>query len=124
MKNKADYYKKQGLTSKGKETAMIKMAKDTNRKPRVPEQFQRNKFYSTANWQKTRESYIHAHPLCERCKLEGLLVPARLVHHVRPLRYGGEQLDQNNLRSICGEVCHAAEHTEIERMRAAGEVDW
>jgi len=124
MKSKADMYARQGLTTDGDVRADIKMAVNKNKRPRVGAAHQRNKFYSTNAWVLTRSSYIKAHPLCERCKAEGLLVPARLIHHRRPLRYSGEQLDHDNLMSICGEKCHKIEHAKIEAARAAGEVDW
>jgi len=114
MKNKADMYARQGLTTDGDVRADIKMAVNKNKRPSVGVAHQRNKFYSTNAWVLTRNSYIKAHPLCEVCKAEGLLVPARLIHHLHPLSMGGEQLCQDNLMSICGETHHSLLHKIID----------
>lgn len=123
MRNKADFYKKDGKSEKGKEVKPLKMAKNTNQRPRVEQNTHHKKFYSTAIWQKTRASYLKEQPVCERCKEQGKLVPAYIVHHRKPLENGGEQLDHDNLKSLCSELCHRAEHTEIERLQQLHGVD-
>lgn len=61
-------------------------------------------------WQRIRDRYIHAHPLCERCMAEGRYEKAEQVHHVLPLSEGGTH-DESNLMSLCRE-CHARTHAE------------
>ena len=50
--------------------------------------------------------------LCERCRKEGLTVPARIVHHKHHLRGGGLKLSQSNLEALCAK-CHNNEHDNV-----------
>ena len=59
-------------------------------------------------WRKIRDRYITAHPLCERCLINGRYTPADLVHHKKPLSDGGTN-DESNLMSLCYS-CHEKEH--------------
>ena len=73
-----------------------------------------------AAWQKCRAAYLAAHPLCEMCKSKGRVVPAELVHHIRPLSEGGKRLDPANLTALCN-ACHEAIHgPDRWRRRDAG----
>ena len=56
-------------------------------------------------WQRVRERFIAAHPLCERCKDRGKTTPAQEVHHIVPLSQGGTH-DETNLMSLCTS-CHS-----------------
>lgn len=58
-------------------------------------------------WEKLRNSYIKAHPLCVMCTAMGRTTEADLVDHIRPIAQGGARLDQQNLQSLC-RTCHAA----------------
>lgn len=58
-----------------------------------------------SRWQKIRDAYIHAHPMCEQCLKEGRLTPASEVHHIVPLGHGGTH-DFSNLMSLC-KPCHS-----------------
>ena len=60
-------------------------------------------------WNAMRDWYIARHPLCEDCEAHGKVTPAVLVHHVVPLKDGGERLDPDNLRALCTD-CHEAIH--------------
>ena len=62
-------------------------------------------------WEKIRNKYIKAHPLCERCLSEGRSTLAVLVHHRRPVRRGGTH-DEANLMSLCVS-CHNKIHSEL-----------
>jgi 5-methylcytosine-specific restriction protein A len=62
----------------------------------------RDRGYTTA-WDKIRDIYRRANPLCARCG--GV---ADLVHHVRPIAEGGSH-EESNLQSLCVE-CHATIH--------------
>ena len=56
-------------------------------------------------WKRIRDRHIAAHPLCEMCKKQGKITPAREVHHIKPLSQGGTH-DDSNLMSLCKE-CHS-----------------
>lgn len=58
-----------------------------------------------AAWKRIRARYISEHPLCESCKREGHLTPAREVHHIIPLAHGGTH-DPGNLLALC-KACHS-----------------
>lgn len=55
-----------------------------------------------ARWQRAREAYLAAHPLCASCKRHGRVTPARVVDHVVPHR-GDPQLfwDESNWQALC-----------------------
>ncbi len=74
-----------------------------------PEEAQLDRFYSTAVWQKARMMHIRNEPLCRRCG-----DVATMVDHIRPIRAGGERLDDGNLQSLCRR-CHAIKTTEDSR---------
>ena len=59
-------------------------------------------------WQKIRDQYLAAHPLCEKCAVGGRFVKAALVHHVKPIADGGTN-DAENLMSLCVS-CHEKMH--------------
>ena len=42
----------------------------------------------TARWLRLRRDTLTAHPLCERCQVDGYVTPATEVHHVRPVEDG------------------------------------
>jgi 5-methylcytosine-specific restriction protein A len=66
-----------------------------------------NKRYGSS-WSKISKAYRRANPLCEQCKSEGKLVPAELVHHIKPLSDGGTN-ETDNLQSLC-RACHSRLH--------------
>lgn len=63
-----------------------------------------NKRYGRA-WKRIRDRYIKAHPLCEKCQKNDLIVAAEEVHHILPLSRGGDN-KANNLISLC-KSCHS-----------------
>jgi 5-methylcytosine-specific restriction protein A len=65
-------------------------------------------------WEKVRKNYLARFPLCERCKEQGRITSAVLVHHIKPIRQGGERLNPDNLQALCVS-CHALIHGEMER---------
>ena len=66
--------------------------------------------YDTRTWGKFRRWYLRRHPLCERCQAQGkTATPSKVVHHVTPLREGGERLDPANCEALC-ETCHRRHH--------------
>ncbi|HHW13486.1 MAG TPA: HNH endonuclease [Firmicutes bacterium] len=62
-------------------------------------------------WEKVRQMKLAHDPLCERCLQAGRVTPATMVHHVRPIRQGGEVLDMANLLSVCRR-CHDELHSK------------
>ena len=65
-----------------------------------------NQFYRNAPWRHARKRQLEKHPLCQHCLEQKKLTPANTVDHIKPIRLGGEPLDENNLMSLC-KSCHA-----------------
>ena len=87
---------------------------------------ERAEVYNTPRWAalrrrvRERDGY-----LCQRCKENGLTGPAEIVHHVRPIRDGGDPFDLENLISVC-RPCHEELH-EAEKPKKPeipGARDW
>ncbi|MEW6169799.1 MAG: HNH endonuclease [Pseudomonadota bacterium] len=67
----------------------------------------RERGYDTA-WQKAREGFLRAHPLCVECDRAGRAVPATVVDHIVPHR--GDRTafwDRSNWQPLC-KRCHDA----------------
>lgn len=62
-------------------------------------------FYHSAAWREVRWEQLRQHPLCQECEKNGVLTPAVLVDHIKPINEGGEKLDMRNLQSLCAR-CH------------------
>lgn len=62
-------------------------------------------------WQRIRDRYAAAHPLCEMCFEEGRVTLMDEVHHILPVRRGGTH-DQSNLMSLC-RSCHNKVHIKL-----------
>lgn len=56
-------------------------------------------------WQRIRNRYIAANPLCEQCRKQGRLTSAEEVHHILPLAAGGTH-EERNLMALCTS-CHS-----------------
>jgi 5-methylcytosine-specific restriction enzyme A len=67
----------------------------------VEEEKERAKFYNSATWKKVRLLKLQLDPLCQHCKLAGIVTVADSVDHNVPWRNGGAKLDLNNLVSLC-----------------------
>ncbi len=68
------------------------------------------RFYCSARWRTLRLSKLRQDPLCERCKAQGTLVPATIVHHKVERRDEPElELEWDNLESLCPS-CHSRHH--------------
>jgi 5-methylcytosine-specific restriction protein A len=63
-----------------------------------------------SKWRKISQTYRQTHPLCEICKCNGRLVPAEIVHHIKPLANGGTNAF-DNLQSLCSS-CHSRLHSK------------
>ena len=72
-------------------------------------------FYKSKQWHECRSAYLsHVGGLCERCFKEGMIVPAKIVHH--KCYIDGENINNpsvtlsfDNLEALCQE-CHNREH--------------
>ena len=72
-------------------------------------------FYTSTAWAQCRESYLKSvGGLCERCLSQGLIIPAKIVHHKERLNEKNigdptTTLNFENLEALCQE-CHNKEH--------------
>lgn len=58
-------------------------------------------------WQKLRNRYIAQHPVCEKCRENGVIRMATDVDHIIPHRGAPALLyDEGNLQSLC-KSCHS-----------------
>lgn len=59
-------------------------------------------FYQSRPWRELRAIKLRQDPLCEKCKAEGRLTPAKHVHHRKERRTHPElELDLANTESLC-----------------------
>jgi 5-methylcytosine-specific restriction protein A len=75
----------------------------------------RHRFYGTAAWQRLRNTYARANPLCEHCQLKGLVTRGVVVDHKTPIAEGGEPLAWENLQHLCN-ACNGVK-TAADRAR-------
>lgn len=75
----------------------------------------------STKWLHLRRNILTAHPLCQRCEVEGRITPATEVHHVRPVEEAftkaervRRMYDAHNVRALCHD-CHVRVHTELGR---------
>lgn len=74
-----------------------------------------HEFYNSQIWRQCAHAYLRrVGGLCERCKAQGLFVPAEIVHHKRHLNRRTrndpkETYNFDNLEALC-RSCHNAEH--------------
>lgn len=72
-------------------------------------------FYKSKAWKITRDSYYRSqNGLCERCKAQGLISPAYIVHHKIHLNDENVNdpelsLSWDNLECLC-QTCHNKTH--------------
>ena len=62
-----------------------------------------------AQWARVRMSKLKRQPLCELCLKQKKIQIAEEVHHVNPIRQGGDRLADDNIQSLCRK-CHAEVH--------------
>lgn len=79
--------------------------------------FEKNKFYSSVNWIKARNSVRKRDSyICLYCyNVYHELTPVELVHHIVPFKEDEKmRLDKNNLISLCRQ-CHEFVHGEYNK---------
>lgn len=80
------------------------------------------RFYDTPAWKSCRDAYMnYCGGLCERCKAEGKIVPADIVHHkehLNSLNFHDPAVAYNfeNLEALCLDH-HNAEHFRERKTR-------
>lgn len=62
-------------------------------------------FYQSRQWREVRSALLRENPLCATCAAKGLVVAARVVDHVHPIKDGGARFDFGNLQPLCVS-CH------------------
>lgn len=72
------------------------------------------KRYDSKRWRKLRQLKKSVSPFCERCLINGVYTPARIIHHkeyITDLNYLDDNVFYNldNLESLCQD-CHNKEH--------------
>lgn len=70
-------------------------------------------FYKTAAWQHRRKAQLSVQPLCERCKAQGRIVAASVVHHVTPHKGDWQLFIAGPVASSC-KPCHDSIEQSIE----------
>jgi 5-methylcytosine-specific restriction protein A len=65
------------------------------------------KVYKTAAWARFRLLRLSQQPICQACDRKGLLSPSVDVHHIVPLRDGGQPYSIANTECLC-HSCHSA----------------
>ena len=76
--------------------------------------------YNSREWKELRIAKLRSTDgLCEECLKEGIMTPARCVHHVEPIETARTKdemkrlaFDVNNLKALCF-ACHARIHKEL-----------
>ncbi len=64
------------------------------------------KFYNSKQWRSLRNYFIQMNPLCNECDKRGYITPGECVDHIKPIRFGGQLANINNLQTLCNS-CHA-----------------
>ena len=76
--------------------------------------------YNSREWKELRFAKLRStNGLCEECLKQGIVTPARCVHHIVPIETARTKdemkrlaFDVNNLRALCY-ACHASIHKEM-----------
>lgn len=74
-----------------------------------------DQFYRSRAWKRCKDNYLKSvGGLCERCRANGLITPARIVHHKTYLtpeniKDSSISLNWDNLEALCKQ-CHEDEH--------------
>ena len=78
---------------------------------------ERREVYASRRWRRLRSKKLHQSPLCEHCERMGLTVNADVVHHIVPVRKGGDLFpDLDGLESLCNR-CHSIHHNMSDEQK-------
>lgn len=72
-----------------------------------------DRLYNSRKWRKRRDRQLQRHPLCARCADRGVVVAAKVAHHIE--RHEGDlhKFYFGELRSLCA-PCHDSIEQMIE----------
>ena len=83
------------------------------------------KLINSQKWAKLRAEKLQTDPICERCKLTGIIAPGAEIHHITPINTGATPAEKKrlafnpyNLQTLCHN-CHVTTHTELLSKSAA-----
>lgn len=65
---------------------------------------ERKRFYDSTAWRRVRSIQISTVPYCEACYLQHTLTDCTQgapIDHIVPINHGGDELDSNNLMTLC-----------------------
>lgn len=85
---------------------------------------EREKFYKTLAWQECRNGYLKSvGGLCEKCREQGMITPAEIIHHkihltAENVHDPNVSLNWGNLQALC-RVHHAEAHGKVKRFDVA-----
>lgn len=119
MDNRRNFYKARKDLNRGKRRDRVASA---NVKPPLQaahykrRAIKRARFYKSYTWIQTSRRYRKQHPLCEIHRHIRELKPCDLVHHIHPLDEGGDQLNHDNLMSVCNQ-CHGIIHKILNEIK-------
>lgn len=69
------------------------------------------RIYDDKRWKEARADFAASDLLCHHCNTE----PWTQLHHVKPLRAGGEPFQRDNLLPLC-DFCHRKETRRQKRL--------
>ncbi|QNQ83764.1 HNH endonuclease [Lactobacillus sp. PV037] len=71
------------------------------------------RFYRSKEWKVLRKLALERDLyLCQECKKAGRITPAKIVHHIKPVRVSDDdKLKLENLETVCA-ACHNFLHPE------------
>lgn len=72
-------------------------------------------FYHSSRWTRLSRQFRESHPVCERCRLNGVIVPATVVDHIIPAELCANPFDISNLQALC-ERCNLSKAAEDKKM--------
>ncbi len=72
--------------------------------------------YNSIAWRSLRNYKIQLNPLCEECERKGLTEPGREIDHIKAIKDGGQNLNINNLQTLC-KSCHASKSAKEGQAR-------
>lgn len=78
------------------------------------------KLINSQKWAKLRAEKLQSDPICEHCRLSGIITPGAEIHHITPIDEGATPAEKKrlaynpyNLQTLCHN-CHVAIHKELQ----------